>query len=85
MKKKEQDDSLPSKSSLQQPLASTTTTSTTQAETFLKRGVGRPPKHAKQTSQQQKAQELGQKQQAPELKVPESELLLPRPRKRSRS
>lgn len=85
VKKKEQDDSLPSKSSLQQPLASTTTTSTTQAETFLKRGVGRPPKHAKQTSQQQKAQELGQKQQAPELKVPESELLLPRPRKRSRS
>lgn len=87
VKKKEQHDSLPSKPPLKQPLAFTTTTSTTQEEPLLRRRAGRPPKHGKQVSQQHKAEELGQKQQAPELKVPESELLLPipRPRKRSRS
>lgn len=82
LKKKEQQDNFPLTPPLKQPLAST---STTEAQPLIKRGVGRPPKHAKQASQQQKTQLLGQKQQAPELKATESELLLPRPRKRSRS
>lgn len=87
LKKNEQQDNLSLKPPLKQPLASTTTTaSTTQAQPLLKRGVGRPPKHAKQASQQQKSQQqLGQKQEVPELKATDSELLLPRPRKRSRT
>lgn len=87
LKNKEQQDNLSLKPPLKQPLASTTTTtSTTHEQPLIKRGVGRPPKHAKQASQQHKSQQpLGQKQQVPELKATESELLLPRPRKRSRT
>eukprot|EP01018_Ginkgo_biloba_P033281 Gb_11179 [translate_table: standard] len=54
-----------------------------QVQPPVKRGVGRPPKHAKQASQKQHVQQSVQKQQASPPKTMDSKLLS-KPRKRAR-